>query len=160
MLGFSLLLRGYVHMGLAMIDDSTEKKKTPLTRRVSRALKKTKGGKSIEIKGAVFGRSVEKSIAELVRDKSHYILNVRQKNRAVVLAIDEYEALLNLRSMTEELTERYKALKLRTDGDKFDQMFAAMQTPESKQSVDDFFTMDEADLGLADAYKAGETENK
>jgi hypothetical protein len=146
-------------MGLAMIDDSTEKK-APFARRITRALKKTKGGKSIEIKGAVFGRSVEKSIAELVRDKSHYILNVRQKNRAVVLAIDEYEALLNLRSMTEELSERYKALKLRTEGDKFDQMFSAMQTEESKQSVDDFFAMSEPDLGLADAYKAGETENK
>ncbi len=147
-------------MEMAMAHDSTEEQAMPIVRRVSGMVRRTKAGSAIEINGATFGRTVEKSVSRLDEDHAHYVLKIRHKRRAVVLGLEEYEELMQLRSMAGELTEEYEKLKIRTDSDKFEQMFAAMQTTKVKQATDSLFDMDEDELDLAGSFKPGETENK
>lgn len=147
-------------MEMAMTYDSIEEQEMPIARRVARMVNRTKAGRSIEIKGAEFGRAVESSVSQLDESHDHFVLKIRQKKRAVVLGLEEYEELMRLRVVASELSVKYQELKLRTDGDKFDQMYAAMQTIESKQAVDSIFDMDEDELDLAGSYVPGETESK
>lgn len=141
-----------------MTDTSDNKPNKPLIRRLRSILARTTPVTTVEIKGAEFGRRVEKSLAQMSDDHMHFMLNVRKKNRAVVIGIEEYESLMELRSTAAELSEQYEALKLQTEGDKFEQVFAKMQSAPAKSALDDFFDMDEDELDIAQSYRGGETE--
>ncbi len=83
-------------------------------------LRRTRAGKGIEVRGVEFGRSIENSMSRLDNGPEHFLINVRRKNRAVVLSLEEYENLMKLRTVASELSEKYKELQLRVEGDKFD----------------------------------------
>ena len=126
--------------------DETENINTiPLERRLGRMIRRTRSKGLVEIQGATFGRSIVKSISDLEKDHLSYMINIRNRKCAVVLS---------------ELTSKYTELKLKVDGDRFDQAFAKMQSKEAKASVQDFFDMEEDSIDLAGTFKAGETENK
>ena len=141
--------------------DETENINTiPLERRLGRMIRRTRSKGLVEIQGATFGRSIVKSISDLEKDHLSYMINIRNRKCAVVLGLDEYDALIALREAASELTSKYTELKLKVDGDRFDQAFAKMQSKEAKASVQDFFDMEEDSIDLAGTFKAGETENK
>lgn len=92
-----------------------------------------------------FGRQIENSLNQLTQSQHVIKLKLRQSDKAVVLGIEEYQSILDMKQHLEELIGRVRELEISQAGSQYDLLFQQIRSPESRQAADTLFEMsDEA----------------
>ncbi len=103
-----------------------------------------------------FGRDIEGKIAQISTSHRAYKINLRHLPAAVVIAVDEYEKLLSIKTLFIQLLEQF-ATETATDASaEFDQLTARIRHPNTRAAGDALFSTEGVDL--AARFKPGSTE--
>ncbi|HFD32211.1 MAG TPA: hypothetical protein ENJ28_05830 [Gammaproteobacteria bacterium] len=88
-----------------------------------------------------FGRQIENSLNQLTESQHIIKLRLRQSDKAVVLGLEEYQSILNMKQHLKQLVDRVRELELSQAGSQYDQLFQQITSPESRQASDTIFEM-------------------
>lgn len=98
--------------------------------------------KSLLAKRSVeFGRQIETSLNQLTESQHVMKLRLRKSDKAVVLGIEEYQSILDMKQHYERLIDVVRELELAQAGDQYDQLFRQMTSPQSRQAADTLFEL-------------------
>ncbi|VAW67814.1 hypothetical protein MNBD_GAMMA09-399 [hydrothermal vent metagenome] len=98
-----------------------------------------------------FGRQIEISLNQLAETQKILKLQLRKSDKAVVIGVDQYQAILNMKKHYEELVEKVRELELTQAASEYDQLFQRIASPTSRQAADTLF--EASDEELNNAYK-------
>jgi len=98
-----------------------------------------------------FGRQIETSLNQLTESHRIIKLQLRRSDKAVVLGIDEYQSILDMKQHYEQLLDRVRELELVQAGNQYDRLFQQITSPESRQAADTLFEL--SDDALNQNYK-------
>jgi len=106
--------------------------------------------------GKAFGRSIEKSVQDLAFHQGVMKLRVRRKDSAVVMSIDHYQELVELKELCDQLLTQGVAATLGQATNDFDRLLNELTSPASRSAADAIFTASADDL--RESYSPGQTE--
>lgn len=106
--------------------------------------------------GAEFGRHIEDE-ARAVRLSGAMKVMIRRKEALVVMSLEHYQELLDVRAMLVELARSEGQQVLQTADHAFDQLLAQMQTREHQSGMDAVFGASAKELKAS--FKPGLTES-
>lgn len=109
-----------------------------------------------EVSGREFGRNIEASLKAIEASHKPYLLRLRKRPAAVVIATKEYDQLLELKAKYMALLETVKESQLTELSSEFDQLFARISSPQSRQAALSLFGATSEDL--ASTFQPGRTE--
>lgn len=109
-----------------------------------------------EVSGREFGRNIEASLKAIETSHKPYLLRLRKRPAAVVIATQEYDQLLELKTKYAELLETVKERQLKELSSEFDQLFARISSPASRKAALSLFSATGEDL--ASTFQPGRTE--
>lgn len=98
-----------------------------------------------------FGRQIEVSLNQLAESQQIMKLQLRKTDKAVVIGVDQYQAILDMKQHYAELLEKVRELELDREADEYDRLFQRIASPESRQAADALFASSDEDLN--NAYK-------
>jgi len=98
-----------------------------------------------------FGRQIEISLNQLAESQQIMKLQLRKSDKAVVIGVEQYQAILDMKQHYTELLEKVRELELAQAADEYDRLFQRIVTPMSHQAADALFTSSDDDLN--NAYK-------
>lgn len=108
--------------------------------------------------GREFGRDIEGKIAQISTSHRAYKINLRRRPAAVVMAVDEYEKLLSIKSLFIQMLEQRTTDTVTDATAEFDQLMARIRHPNSRAAGDALFSVEGVDL--AASFKPGRTETR
>jgi len=76
-------------------------------------------------------------------------LQLRKTDKAVVISVDQYQAILDMKKHYEALVEKVRILELEQTGNEYDQLFQRIVSPVSRQAADILFELSEDQLDRA-----------
>lgn len=106
------------------------------------------------VTGKEFGRKIQESVKELARHGGVQLLKVRQKDAAVLMSLDHYNEMVDMKALYTGLVERLKHLEISEEADEFEELYQRITS--SRQGADALFSASDADINCA--YQPGETE--
>lgn len=102
---------------------------------------------SLLVKRSVeFGRQIESSLNQLTESPHVIKLKLRQSDKAVVLRLEEYQSILDMKQHLEQLVDRVRELELSQAGNQYDQLFQQITSQESRQAADTLFELSDDTL--------------
>lgn len=108
--------------------------------------------------GSEFGRDIEGKIAQISTSHRAYKINLRRRPAAVVMAVDEYEKLLSIKTLFIQMLEQRTTETVADATAEFDQLMARIRHPNSRAAGDALFSVEGVDL--AASLKPGRTETR
>ena len=99
-----------------------------------------------------FGRQIETSLNQLTESHQIIKLQLRRSDKAVVIGVDQYQAILNMKQHYAELVEKVRELEIAQATNEYDTLFQRIASPASRQASDALF--ESSDEELNNAYKA------
>jgi len=102
-----------------------------------------------------FGRQIEVSLNQLAESQQIMKLQLRKSDKAVVIGVDQYQAILDMKQRYTELIEKVRELELAQEANEYDRLFQRISSPASHQAADELFASSEDSLN--NAYKSQET---
>lgn len=108
------------------------------------------------VSGKDFGRTIEVSAKRLQNEGRPCVVNVRKRPSMVVMPVEEYQQLIELKHYYEAMLHERESSQLDMLGGEFDQLFARITSCESRAASDDLFDLSERDL--AETFQPGKTE--
>jgi len=102
-------------------------------------------------KSVDFGRKIEASLNELTNSQHIMKLQLRKSDKAVVIGVDQYQSILDMKRHYESLVERVRELELSHEANEYDQLFERIASPASRKAVDILFNSTDEDFN--NAYK-------
>lgn len=99
-----------------------------------------------------FGRQIENSLNQLTESQHVIKLKLRQSDKAVVLGLEEYQSILDMKQHFKQLVDRVRELELSQAGNQYDQLFQQITSPESRQAADTLFEL--PDDALNQSFKS------
>ena len=96
-----------------------------------------------------FGRQIETSLNQLAESEQIIKLQLRKADKAVVIGVDQYQAILDMKQHYEALVEKVRTLELAQAGSEYDQLFRRIASSESRQAADALFELSEDQLNQA-----------
>ncbi len=108
--------------------------------------------------GREFGRDIEGKIAKISTSHRAYKINLRRRPAAVVMAVDEYEKLLRIKSLFIQMLEQRTTETVTDASAEYDQLLARIRHPNTRAAGDALFSVDGVDL--AASFKPGRTETR
>jgi len=107
-------------------------------------------------KGSDFGRHIEESIKALKNDEGVLKLRLRRRDSAVVMSLKQYDELLEMKQLCEQLLEEHAEGVLDQGVSDFDALYERLISQKSRQAADRLF---EASAGqLRESYRPGGTD--
>jgi len=76
-------------------------------------------------------------------------LQLRKEDKAVVISVDQYQAILDMKKHYEALVEKVHILELEQTGSEYDQLFQRIVSLVSRQAADTLFELSEDQLNRA-----------
>jgi len=132
----------------------------PLLRKAVVSLRATRWMSPINLlasKGStVFGRSIESKLQE-VRAGTVMRLQLRNSDAAVVMSVDRYSELLEMRALYSELLLRIQDVDTATDSDEYEELYQRISSGTSRAAADSLFSGSGKDLRTT--FKPGRTES-
>ena len=110
------------------------------------------------VASTVFGRRIEEHLRDLSQREGVIKLQLRRRDTAVVMNIDHYQELLQIKAMMEELVTRGMSDSLAQASAEYDALYARIRSPQSRQAADALFALDAPDLSAS--YQPGSTETR
>lgn len=98
-----------------------------------------------------FGRQIEASLNELTDSQQIIKLQLRKSDKAVVIGVNQYQSILEMKDHYEKLIERVRELELSHAANEYDQLFERIASPASRKAVDILFNSTDEDFN--NAYK-------
>jgi len=106
--------------------------------------------------GSAFGRQIEQNLRD-IKDQSGIIsIKLRHQPAAVVMSIEHYEELLQMKEACALLIKAQRRQELETLGNEFDRLYQLMQRPEHRVATEALFGASVDDLNAT--YRPGKTE--
>lgn len=96
-----------------------------------------------------FGRQIEASLNELAESEQIMKLQLRKADKAVVIGVEQYQAILDMKKHYEALVEKVRAMELEQAGSEYDQLFQRIASPASRKAADTLFELSEDQLNSA-----------
>lgn len=96
-----------------------------------------------------FGRQIEASLNQLAESEQIMKLQLRKADKAVVIAVEQYQAILDMKKHYEALIEKVRILELQQAGSEYDQLFQRIASPAARQAADTLFELSEDQLNSA-----------
>ena len=96
-----------------------------------------------------FGRQIEVSLNQLTESQQILKLQLRKSDKAVVIAVDQYQAILDMKQRYAELVEKVRELEVKQAGGEYDLLLQHIASPESRQAADALFTSTDEQLNNA-----------
>lgn len=97
-------------------------------------------------RSAEFGRAIEASLNQLAETHRVMKLQLRKSDKAVVIGVDQYQAILDMKQHYEQLVEKVRELELAQAGNEYDRLFQRIASPESRQAADTLFELSDDTL--------------
>lgn len=88
-----------------------------------------------------FGRQIENSLNQLTESQHVIKLKLRQSDKAVVLGLEEYKSILDMKQHLEQLVSRVRELELSQAGNQYEQLFQQITSSESSQAANALFDL-------------------
>lgn len=108
--------------------------------------------------GREFGRDIEGKIAQISTSHRAYKINLRRRPAAVVMAVDEYEKLLSIKSLFIQMLDQRTTEAVNDATADFDNLMARIRHPNTRAAGDALFSVEGVDL--AATFKPGRTETR
>jgi len=105
-----------------------------------------------------FGRSIETSLNHLIKEQGVIRLQLRKRDAAVVMSIDHYEEMIQMKKLYAELIEHAKDKNIKEATDQYDALYQSVTSAESRNAADSLFSANPKDLSRS--YQPGRTETK
>ena len=106
-------------------------------------------GSLVSKRSGDFGRQIETSLNQLAESEQIMKLQLRKTDKAVVIGVDQYQAILDMKKHYEALVEKVRILELEQAGSEYDQLFQRIASPASRQAADTLFELSEDQLNRA-----------
>ena len=108
------------------------------------------------VASTVFGRRIEEHLRNLEQREGVIKLQLRRRDTAVVMNIDHYQELLQIKAMMEELVANGMSDSLEQASAEYDALYAQITSSKSRQAADALFASEAPDLSAS--YQPGRTE--
>lgn len=103
----------------------------------------------------VFGRSIESKLLEV--SAGHVMrLRLRKKDAAVVMSVERYEELLEMKNLYSQLMERIQEDNSASATDEYEELYQRITSSQSRKAANALFGASEEDLSAT--FKPGRTE--
>lgn len=109
-----------------------------------------------DVSGAAFGRHIAQHLRDLKDQRNAVSIKLWQQPMAVVMGIDQYEELLQMKEACNALLRAQRRQDLEALGDEFARLYQIMQRPEHKVATDALFAASADDLNAT--FRPGDTE--
>lgn len=96
-----------------------------------------------------FGRQIEVSLNQLTESQQILKLQLRKSDKAVVIAVDQYQAILDMKQRYAELVEKVRELEVKQAAGEYDSLLQHIASPESRQAADALFASTDEQLNNA-----------
>ena len=96
--------------------------------------------------GKAFGRSIESTLKALSQTQEPIGLRVRRQDLAVVLSVSQYEEILNMKALYQELVVRIKQQEIGSISSEYDRLYERISTQSSRKTADQLFGVTGDDL--------------
>lgn len=104
-----------------------------------------------------FGRNIERSLNELPKHNGVINLVLRKRTKAVVMSIQHYEQLLEMKESYSKLLEIESERTVSNALDDFNNLYSRITSPTSASAADSLFSASAEDLKKS--FRPGETES-
>ena len=96
-----------------------------------------------------FGRQIEISLNQLTESQQILKLQLRKSDKAVVIGVDQYQAILDMKQNYAELVEKLRELEVKQAAGEYDLLFQRIASPTSQQAADALFASSDEELNNA-----------
>ncbi len=103
-----------------------------------------------------FGRNIERELLELDDNKSLTLLQLRKRDKAVVMNVEHYQQLFEINKTLETLLKKQRMDKLDEAGREFDTMYRKLTGKNASNATSHLLNVSENDL--AETFEPGGTE--
>lgn len=107
-------------------------------------------------RGSDFGRHIEERIKELKIDNEVLKLRLRRRDSAVVMSLKQYDELLEMKRLCEQLLEEQADEVLEQGVSDFDALYQRLTSQKSRRAADRLFEASAEQL--RESYRPGGTE--
>lgn len=97
--------------------------------------------------GKAFGRSIESTLKALSQTQEPIGLSVRRQDLAVVLSVSQYEEILKMKALYQQLVVRIKQQEIGGISSEFDRLYERISSQSSREAADQLFGATGDDLG-------------
>ncbi len=97
--------------------------------------------------GKAFGRSIESTLKALSKTQEPIGLSVRRQDLAVVLSVSQYEEILKMKALYQQLVVRIKQQEIGGISSEFDRLYERISSQSSREAADQLFGATGDDLG-------------
>ena len=104
------------------------------------------------------GSNIEDSLVDLADGQGILLVTDHEHAPVVVMSIDHYESMLQMKSYYSMLIERFEDSEIAEGINEFEASYKRITSPASRRAVDALFEATEEDLRKA--YKPGGTETR
>lgn len=108
------------------------------------------------VASTVFGRRIEEHLRDLEHREGVIKLQLRRRDTAVVMNIEHYQELLQIKAMMDELVAQGMDASLEQASAEYDTLYAQITAPPSRTAADALFAVESPNL--AQSYQPGKTE--
>ena len=96
--------------------------------------------------GVEFGRKIENTLNLLSDSHEPMKLQLRNTDKAVVIGVDQYRAIVDLLESMPNLVEIVREIDLENESNEFDQLMKRISSPASRRAADALFEASEDEL--------------
>lgn len=97
--------------------------------------------------GKAFGRSIEATLKVLKQTKEPIGLSVRRQDLAVVLSVSQYEDILKMKALYQQMVVRIKQQEIGSVSSEYDRLYERISSQSSREAADQLFGVTGDDLG-------------
>ncbi|MGB0187193.1 MAG: hypothetical protein ACPF9H_01085 [Aequoribacter sp.] len=97
--------------------------------------------------GKAFGRSIESSLKALSQTQEPIGLSLRRQDLAVVLSVSQYEEILKMKALYQQLVVRLKQHEIGSVSSEYDRLYERITSLSSREAADQLFGATGDELG-------------
>lgn len=113
-------------------------------------------GSLVSTGSSIFGRNIEAKLQE-VREGRVIRLKLRNQDAAVVMSVQQYEEMLNLKELYSQLLQRVQDVATETESGEYEELYQRITSAKSRNAADILFSASSEDLRKS--FKPGRTES-
>jgi hypothetical protein len=89
--------------------------------------------------GKAFGRSIESTLKALSQTQEPIGLSVRRQDIAVVVSVSQYEEILKMKALYQQLVVRIKEQEISSISSEYDLLYERISSQSSREAADQLF---------------------
>jgi hypothetical protein len=103
-----------------------------------------------------FGRNIERQLSSLILDQKVTLLKLRRRDTAVVMSIDHYKEVLEMKETLTQLLKTESRRVISDAANDFEALYSRIISPSSSKAASELFAVNSE--SLRENYQPGNTE--